>query len=87
MISSIMGICQGDPLGRTLFALSHFKALCFTPNHFLNLFSSIADDTHIISPLSIVSFVYEHFQIELYVIGFFYLTLEMCGMVMRPQTP
>jgi hypothetical protein len=31
----------------------------------------MVNDTHIIGPLSIVSFTYEHFQIELHVIGLF----------------
>jgi len=69
VIFSTMGTHEGDPLGRALFALAHFRALRFTTNHFLScLFSSIIDDIHIIGPLSIVSFVYEHFQIELCVI-------------------
>ncbi len=38
---------------------------------FSYIFPSIIDDTHIISPPSIISFTYEHFQIELYVIGLF----------------
>ncbi len=29
-----MGIHQGDPLGRALYALAHFRALCSTTNHF-----------------------------------------------------
>jgi hypothetical protein len=65
-----MGTYQGDPLGGALFTLAHFKALRSTANHFLSsLFPSIAYDTHIIGPLFIVSFAYEHFQIELHVIG------------------
>jgi hypothetical protein len=45
---------QGDPLGRAIFALTHFKALCFTTSHFPSyLFSSIANDTHIINPLQL----------------------------------
>jgi hypothetical protein len=55
-----------------LFVLAHFKALHFIVSHFPScLFSSVIYDTHIISPPSIVSFAYEHFQTELYVIGFF----------------
>jgi hypothetical protein len=72
MISFIMGTYQGDPLGGAIFELSHFKVLFSTTNHFfLGLFSSIVNDMHIISPSSIVSFTYEHFQIEFYTIGFF----------------
>jgi len=57
-----MGIHQGDLLGRALFTLAHFKALCFTTHHFpFCLFPSIVDDIHIIGPISIVSFGYEHF--------------------------
>jgi hypothetical protein len=70
IIPSAMGICQGDPLGEALFALAHFRALCFTTSHFLScLFPSIANDIHIIGPLSIVSYAYEHFQTKLHVIG------------------
>jgi hypothetical protein len=51
-----------DPLGGALFVLSHFKALCFTTNHFPSyLFPSIANDTDIIHPPSILSFACEHF--------------------------
>jgi hypothetical protein len=57
-----MGTCQGDPLGRALFILAHFKVLHYIINHFPSyLFPSITDDTHIISPFSIVSSIYEHF--------------------------
>jgi len=67
-----MGTHQGDPLGGALFALVHFRALCFTINHFpFCLFPSITNDIHIIGPPSIVSFTYEHFETKLYVIGFF----------------
>ncbi len=49
VIPSTMETCQGDPLGGALFALAHFKALCF--NHFPSCLSpSIADDNHIIAP-------------------------------------
>jgi hypothetical protein len=67
-----MGTQQGDPLGEgPLFALAHFKVLSFTVSHFpFCLFPSIIDDTHIIGPLSIVSYAYEYFQIKLHVIGF-----------------
>jgi hypothetical protein len=62
IIPSTMGTCQGDPLGRALFALVHFKALHFTTSHFPScLFPSIVDDTHIINPLFIISLTYEHF--------------------------
>jgi hypothetical protein len=62
MIPFAMQTHEGDPLGGALFTLAHFKGLCFTINHFLScLFPSIVDDIHIISPLSIISFVYEHF--------------------------
>jgi hypothetical protein len=62
---------QSDPLGEGLFALAPLEALRSTTNHFLSyIFSSIVDDIHIISPLSIVSFAYEHFQNELRAICF-----------------
>jgi hypothetical protein len=65
-----MGTRQGDPLGRAVFALTHFRALCFIANQFPScLFPSIIDDNHIINPLSIVSSTYEHFQIKPYAIG------------------
>jgi hypothetical protein len=61
IIPFAMGFRQGDPLGGTLFALTHFKTLCSIANHFLFcLFPSIIDDTHIIGLPSIVSFAYEH---------------------------
>ncbi len=56
-----MGTCQGDPLGRALFILTHFTVLPYITNHFLSyLFPSITNNTHIISPFSIVSSIYEH---------------------------
>jgi hypothetical protein len=60
------GIRQSDPLRGALFALIHFKALCFIVNHFpFCLFLFIVDDIHIIGPLSIVPFIYEHFKTKL----------------------
>jgi hypothetical protein len=71
VIHSAMGTCHNDPLGGALFTLAHFKALHSITNHFFSyLFPSIANDTHIISPLSIVSSAYEHFQIELHAKSF-----------------
>jgi hypothetical protein len=60
---SAMGIRQGDPWGGgALFTLAHFRALHSIMNHFpYCLFPSIANDTHIIGPFSIVSYAYEHF--------------------------
>jgi hypothetical protein len=56
-----MGTQQGDRFKRALFVLNHFRALCFITNCFPScLFLSIANYTHIIGPLSIVLFVYEH---------------------------
>ncbi len=62
IIPFAMGTCQGDPLKGALFVLAHFKALrskagCL----YFYLFLFIADDTHIISPLLIISSTYEHF--------------------------
>jgi hypothetical protein len=66
IIPFAMGIHQGELLGGALFVLAHFRALRSTINHFPScLFPSIVNDIHIISPLSIVSSTYEHFQIEL----------------------
>ncbi len=57
-----MGTHQGDSLGWVLFTLAHCRALRLIANHFPSyLFPSIANDTHIIGPFSIVSFAYEHF--------------------------
>jgi hypothetical protein len=65
-------------LGGALFDLAHFRALHFTSNHFPScLFPSIVDDTHIIGPLSIVSFHMNIFQTKFHVIGFF-IQLEKC---------
>ncbi len=63
---------QGDPLGRALFALTHFKTLCSIASHlFTCLFLSIINDTHIIGPLSITSFTYEHFQTKFRALGIY----------------
>ncbi len=63
VIPFAMGTCQGEPLGKALFALiAHFVALrSIVSCLFSCLFPSIVDDIHIISPLLIVSFACEHF--------------------------
>jgi hypothetical protein len=67
LISSTMGTHQSDPLRKAMFILTHFKVLCFTTSCFPScLFPSIANDTHIINPPSIVSYAYKHFKINLY---------------------
>ncbi len=66
VIPSLMGTCQGDPLGGTIFVL------CFIASHFsFCLFPSIGNDIHIICPFLIISSAYEHFQTKLHRIGFF----------------
>jgi hypothetical protein len=61
---------QGDPLGRALFVLAHFKVLCSIASHFPScLFLSIVNDIHITGPYLIISSAYEHFQTELHAIG------------------
>jgi len=58
-----MGTCQGDFSKGALFVLAHFKALRFKASHLsFYLFLFIANDPHIISPLSIISSTYEHFR-------------------------
>jgi hypothetical protein len=62
IIPSTMGTRQGDPWGRELFALTHFNVLRSIKNHFPScLFPSVINNTHIISPPSILSLAYEHF--------------------------
>jgi hypothetical protein len=66
IIPSITRTQQGGPLGRALFILAHFRALCSIANRFPSyVFPPIIDDTHIIGPPSIVSSPYEHFQSKL----------------------
>jgi hypothetical protein len=68
-----MGTHQGDPLEGASFILAHFRLLHYIANHFPScLFPSIVDDTHIKSPLSIVLFIYEHFQTKFCAIGLFF---------------
>ncbi|KAL2624441.1 hypothetical protein R1flu_008686 [Riccia fluitans] len=51
LLSSESGTRQGDPLDGALFALAHLRALRITASeHPLCLFSSLADDTHIVGP-------------------------------------
>jgi hypothetical protein len=68
-----MGTHQSDVLKRALFVLTHLKTLCSTTSRFPSyLFPSIiANDIHIIGPLSIVSYAYEHSKTELRAIGLF----------------
>ncbi len=78
IIMKVMRTCQGDPWGGVLFALTHFRALHSIANHFpFHLFPFIRDNTHIIGPPSIVSYVYEYFQTKLRVIGFS-IQLQKC---------
>jgi hypothetical protein len=56
-IPSAMGNCQSDPRGRTLFALTHNKALCFIVNCFPScLFPSIIGGSHIKNPTQLYHF-------------------------------
>ncbi len=64
-----MGTYQGDPLGGTLFSLTHFRALHSIVSHSY-LFPSIVNDIHIIDPSLIISSAYEHFQTKLRAICF-----------------
>ncbi len=67
IILSTMRTYQGNPLGGALFTLTHFKALRSIVNCFPScVFPSIVNNIHIISPPSIVSSIYEHFQSEFY---------------------
>ncbi len=71
IIPFAMGIRQSDPFGGMgLFILAYFRALHSIANHFpYFLFSSVANDTHIIGPPSIVSSIYKHFQTKFHAIG------------------
>jgi len=71
IVPFVMGTHQDDPEGGgALFALAHFRVLCFIVNHFASsLFLSITDETHIAGPPLIVS--YEHVQTKLHAIGLF----------------
>jgi hypothetical protein len=55
IIPFAMGTHQGDPLGRALFLLAHFKVLCSIVIHFPScLFPSIINDIHITCPYLII---------------------------------
>jgi hypothetical protein len=78
IIPSTMGSRQGGPSGGALLVLAHFRALHSRINHFPScLCPSIGDYTHMISPPSIVSSGYEHFQTKLCEIGIF-IQLHKC---------
>jgi hypothetical protein len=82
IIPSAMGIHQNDFFRWALFALVHFRALCYTSNHFpFCLFPSIVDDTHIIGPpfycIICIWTLSNWTQCDKY----FYPTLKMCSMV------
>jgi len=63
IIPFTMGAHQGEPLGRALFTLAHFRALHSIINHFLFcLFPSIMDDIHIIQ----VPFQLYHLHMNIY---------------------
>ncbi len=61
IIESFLGMRQGDALGGPLFALAHYQALLKTivwgPNY---VFPSLADDTHIMRPLSEIIRAFGH---------------------------
>jgi len=67
IIPSTMGNYQGDPLGGTLFTLTHFRALHFRASCFPSyVFPSVVNSIHIIGPPLIVSSTYEHFYSKFY---------------------
>jgi len=60
IVPSILGTHQYGPLGTTLFALTHFRALCFTINHFPSYLFHLLQKTFTSypTPFKIVSFAY-----------------------------
>jgi hypothetical protein len=72
VIQFAMGTHQGDLVGKALFVLAHFLALCSKGSWYPSyLFPSIIDDINIIGHPSILSFAYEHFETKICVIGLF----------------
>jgi hypothetical protein len=58
VIIFLVGIRQGDPLTRPLFALVHLH----TNLHYsLGVFPSLVDDTHILGLAHVIYFVFDHF--------------------------
>jgi hypothetical protein len=70
IIESSLGMRQGDALGGPLFVLAHYQALLKTimwaPNY---VFPSLADDTHIVRPLSEITRVFGHLSSQLTLVG------------------
>jgi hypothetical protein len=62
-----IGVCEGDPLTKPLFALVHFHALCCSfgvfPSYF---FLALVNGIHI---LGLVSFVFDHLISQLMSVG------------------
>jgi hypothetical protein len=52
---------QGEPLGGSLFALAYYQALLKTITQVPNcVFPSLANDTHIVGPMSKVVLAFDH---------------------------
>ncbi len=83
IIPFAMGTRQHDRLkGGALFVLAHFRALRSIASHFPScLFPSILNDIHMIGPLLIVSFAYEHFPNRTLCDRSFYRTSKMRKMI------
>jgi hypothetical protein len=72
IILSFMGTHQGDLLRRPLFALVYFCALCCFSEVFPScFFLSLANDTHILNPTHVISFVFYHFIFQFVFVGLF----------------
>jgi len=70
IIDSFLNTRQGDPLGGPLFLLAHYRAfletITWAPNY---IFPSLADDTHIVGPLSEITRVFYHLSTQLALVG------------------
>jgi hypothetical protein len=62
---------QGDPLEGLLFALAHYWTFLKTIAQAFNyIFPSLVDDTHIVGPLSEITFTFDHLSTQLTLVGF-----------------
>jgi predicted permease len=61
--------CFGDSFIEPSFAFAHFLMCCFSSIFPSYIFSSLTNDTHILTPTHVVPFVLDHFVFQLIFVG------------------
>jgi hypothetical protein len=63
IIESFSGMRQSDPLKSLLFVLAHYRTFVETISWALNyVFPSLVDNTHIVGPVTKITYAFDHFS-------------------------